>query len=299
MRRHETGSLVAALGAGLLVVSLFLRWYEPDLTAWDAFEVWDLVLAGLGLSVLATAAAELGWWRGPVPKVEILFAGGCAVVIVAAAILSHPPAAIGRGVKDGVWLGMAGAVLMAAGGVMARFGISLALSVEPRAEGPVRARRPAAGGGAGRVPGVGAPVPGGDPPPASAARGRRPAAGAPPAPAAGRPRPDAGAPVPRPVRIPGPAPSPAPAPSPRRAPQAEPPPSRAGRAAGGDELPPRPRGGRGVPAEEPAAGGRRWLPRRRAAPAWENETDDTGPRPDPTGATRVLPDRPDPPPPRR
>ncbi|MGI8800981.1 MAG: hypothetical protein ACR2KV_02250, partial [Solirubrobacteraceae bacterium] len=186
MRRFETGSLVAALGAVLLLVSLFLEWFQPDLTAWDAFEVWDLVLAGLALAVLAIAAGELGWWRGPQPPVEIVVAGVGAVIVVACALINHPPAAIGRSVKDGAWLGLAGAVLMAAGGVMARVGVSFSLSVEPQpvrrvpvpdaSSPPRRAGRgrgaPPSGAvppsGGARVPGAGPPagVPGATPPPA-------------------------------------------------------------------------------------------------------------------------------------
>ena len=49
-RRLESGPLLVTVGALLLLVSLFLTWYSGqfDLTAWDAFEVWDLVLAALG-----------------------------------------------------------------------------------------------------------------------------------------------------------------------------------------------------------------------------------------------------------
>ena len=54
-RRLELGPLVVALGALLLLVSLFLNWYEPNITAWDAFEVWDLVLAALGVFSLVLA----------------------------------------------------------------------------------------------------------------------------------------------------------------------------------------------------------------------------------------------------
>src|SRR5436309_5413990 len=125
MRRLETGSLVAALGGLLLLVSLFLDWFGPGLSAWDAFEVWDLVLAGLGIAVMLVAAGELGWWGGPLPKVEPLAAGACALVVVAVALLNHPPSALGNPVDGGAWVGLGGAVIMVAGGVMARLGVSV------------------------------------------------------------------------------------------------------------------------------------------------------------------------------
>ena len=53
------GPLVAALGALLLIVSLFLDWYE-DLTAFTVFEFLDLLLFGLALVTLAALAATLG-----------------------------------------------------------------------------------------------------------------------------------------------------------------------------------------------------------------------------------------------
>lgn len=168
MRRFETGSLVAAIGAALLLVSLFLSWFSPGLTAWDVFEVWDLVLAGLALAVLAVAAAELGWWRGPVPGVELVVLGAAALVIVVAALLNHPPAAAGRDTENGVWLGLVGAVLILGGGLIGRVGVSLSLSVDPKAERP---RRP---------PPAPARAPG---PSASASKADPPAAGSAPSPA--------------------------------------------------------------------------------------------------------------------
>ena len=43
-RRLEAGPLLVTLGALLLLVSLFLAWFTGEITAWQAFEVWDLVL---------------------------------------------------------------------------------------------------------------------------------------------------------------------------------------------------------------------------------------------------------------
>ncbi|MCA1682959.1 MAG: hypothetical protein LC685_03050 [Actinobacteria bacterium] len=205
MRRIETGSLVAALGAALLIVSLFLDWYQPGLTAWDAFEVWDLVLAGLAVVVLAAGAADLGWWRGPVPAVETLVLGVCALVIVVVVLINHPPAAIGRDTENGGWLGLVGALLMAGGGLMGRVGVSLSLNVDPR-PAPPSAPGVAAPGGvdpAGRagpapIPGRRGPVPGADP------------ADPGPAPIPGRRAADGGVPDPvDPVRPPAGAPAPA------------------------------------------------------------------------------------------
>ncbi len=45
-RRLEAGPLLVTLGGVLLLVSLFLSWFTGELSAWQAFEVWDLVLFG-------------------------------------------------------------------------------------------------------------------------------------------------------------------------------------------------------------------------------------------------------------
>jgi hypothetical protein len=44
-RRIDAGDVLAALGALLLLVGLFLAWYDGA-NAWEAFETLDLVLAG-------------------------------------------------------------------------------------------------------------------------------------------------------------------------------------------------------------------------------------------------------------
>ena len=52
-RRLEAGPLLVTLGALLLLVSLFLTWFTGEVTAWEAFEVWDLVLFVLALGSIA------------------------------------------------------------------------------------------------------------------------------------------------------------------------------------------------------------------------------------------------------
>jgi hypothetical protein len=55
-RRFDIGPILLALGAALLLVALFLKWYGP-LTAWNAFELTDILLAAL--AVAAWAAPSL------------------------------------------------------------------------------------------------------------------------------------------------------------------------------------------------------------------------------------------------
>ena len=58
-RRIEAGPVLVGLGALVLLISLFLDWYQPAVTAWDAFEVLDLLLAALGVAALVAAAGAI------------------------------------------------------------------------------------------------------------------------------------------------------------------------------------------------------------------------------------------------
>jgi hypothetical protein len=138
--RGETAVLMAGLGGVLLIVSLFLDWYSfatYTVTAWSAFEVWDLVLAVLALAVIVAAAADIGWWRGPTHSVGLIGLGVAALVIVASQLIEPPPAALHAGIGDGGWLGLVGAGLMAVGAAMAESGVRLSIDRGgPRSAGP-------------------------------------------------------------------------------------------------------------------------------------------------------------------
>ena len=75
-RRFEVGPLLVALGAAILLVSLFLEWYGT-LTAWEAFEVVEVLLAVLadrGAHGRGRAAAA----RPRVSGAPLAAAGGAA-----------------------------------------------------------------------------------------------------------------------------------------------------------------------------------------------------------------------------
>ena len=139
---------MAAIGAVMLLVSLFLDWFKPSLSAWTTFEIVDLLLAGIALAVLyacfehfrGVAATSAGGrtgtpWAAP--------AAGLALIIVVATLLNHPPAAIGLGVKVGIWIALAGALLMTAGALIDRAGVSFSFSVaRPDAADPPTQQAP-------------------------------------------------------------------------------------------------------------------------------------------------------------
>jgi len=131
-RRLEAGPLLVTLGALLLLVSLFLDWFTPGITAWEAFEVWDLVLFVLALGAIA---AGVGVTTQDVDVVDrrILPAGvAAATVIVASQILDPPPAAAGQDPDTGAWLALGSVLVMCAGAVLTLGRVRMAVIVEGR-----------------------------------------------------------------------------------------------------------------------------------------------------------------------
>jgi len=126
------GSLLAAVGGVLLIVSLGLDWYG-DFSAFTSFEVWDLVLLVLGLVAIASLAAALGLLRTGFRRGTDLVVGAAALIIVLSQLINHPPAGIDLDEGTGLWLGLAGSALMLLGAVLST--ARLAISVEPRGRG--------------------------------------------------------------------------------------------------------------------------------------------------------------------
>ncbi len=126
-RKLDIPPLLAAAGGLLLLVSLFLHWYAPELTAWRVFEVWDLVLAALALWAIWVVLAPLVW-DGPQREGALPLIGIAALVIVASQLINHPPAAHHHPARSGAWLALIGSALIAGGGVLSAGRVSLSIS---------------------------------------------------------------------------------------------------------------------------------------------------------------------------
>jgi hypothetical protein len=126
------GPLVAAVGAVLLIVSLFLDWYE-GITGFTVFEFIDLLLVLLALATIASLVGGMGL-VSPAPSPAVSLAVALfTIFVVLTQIINDPPAAVGPGGPDqdiGIWLALSGAALMVAGAVLGYASISLAF--EPR-----------------------------------------------------------------------------------------------------------------------------------------------------------------------
>jgi hypothetical protein len=180
-RRIEIGPLAVLAGSLLLLVSLFLDWYElqPDagFTAFTVFEFLDLVFATLAIVAGAGALGRLlrGTGDGPGERALDQVAPGIAIaalILVLSQVFNHPPAAVGDDALSGQWLALGGAALMTAGAVLDAARISFALNVSPRERSTRRERPAAPGAPAVTDPEVAARV--SDAPPAAEARAVEP-----------------------------------------------------------------------------------------------------------------------------
>jgi hypothetical protein len=130
-RRLNAGEVLAVLGATLLLVSLFLDWYEPGLSSWTVFEIVDLILAAIAVGTLV---GIVGAWLGRPVSIggerALTFLALGAFIIVAASLIDPPPAASESDPESGAWLGFAGAAVMVAGALMRD--LRLSIVVAPR-----------------------------------------------------------------------------------------------------------------------------------------------------------------------
>jgi hypothetical protein len=119
VRRINAGTALTALGGVLLLVSLFLDWYEPGLSSWTVFELIDITLATIAVASLVSAAAV--WFGRPQTiagdrALRYLALG--ALIIVAASLIDAPPAAADSLPEVGAWLALAATLLLCAGALL-------------------------------------------------------------------------------------------------------------------------------------------------------------------------------------
>jgi peptidoglycan/LPS O-acetylase OafA/YrhL len=130
-RRIEAGPVLVALGALILLISLFLDWYQPAVTAWDAFEVLDLLLAALAIEALAAAAGAIRP-EATVVEPHWLPAIVAAITIIVVAQLLDPPPLVDGDPETGAWLALGAAIVMCIGTLLTLGRVSFALTVEGR-----------------------------------------------------------------------------------------------------------------------------------------------------------------------
>lgn len=137
-KRFDAARALIALGAVVLLFSLFLDWYgfglDGSVTAWTSFEIVDLLLAGFALAGLAAIFAPR-LLPGDSPGRTGAGAALLAFVVVVVSLIDPPPAVNSADLEAGAWLALAAATLMALGAVLTLARISISISVRGRDEG--------------------------------------------------------------------------------------------------------------------------------------------------------------------
>jgi hypothetical protein len=150
--RIDARPAVALAGGALLLISLFVTWYQAPAippaigtvdvgNAWKVFESLDLALAAIGVAALYSAWEQItgrfrfgeGW---------LLPASIAGLVIVASQILDPPATAgVNPDPATGAWLALGGASALVVAGVLSVANVSLAVELESRsATGTTRRR---------------------------------------------------------------------------------------------------------------------------------------------------------------
>ncbi|MEA2363112.1 MAG: hypothetical protein QOD71_2257 [Thermoleophilaceae bacterium] len=136
--QFPVGPLVASIGAVLLVVSLFLDWYD-QITGFTVFEFLDLLLVMLALATIASLVGGLGVVRTAPSAGVSLGVAIFTVLVVTSQVVNDPPAVAGEmgpGKDIGIWLALAGSGLMVVGALLAYARISLAVEARRRPDEP-------------------------------------------------------------------------------------------------------------------------------------------------------------------
>jgi hypothetical protein len=125
--RFDAGTGLVALGAVLLLVSLFVDWFDPSGDAWAVFEFVDIALAGAAVACLVAVVPRYAALQRAVPVIAF---GALFVVVVQ--LIEPPPSAPGDRIEAGAWLALAATALMAAGATLSAASISVTVDVRGR-----------------------------------------------------------------------------------------------------------------------------------------------------------------------
>jgi carbon starvation protein CstA len=118
MGRLRDGEWVAGAGGVALLAALFLDWFSGA-SAWQAFSVLDVVLALLALVPLALVVLQATRESPSLPVAFSVFttiAGALATLLILYRLLNQPGPNDRVEVELGAWIGLAAAVVTAAGG---------------------------------------------------------------------------------------------------------------------------------------------------------------------------------------
>jgi len=127
--RFDAGTGLVAVGAVLLLVSLFIDWYDPGGDAWAVFESLDVLLAGAavcGLLAMAPRFGTGGLGRA-LPLISVV-----AFAIVLVQLIDPPPVVSDSDLATGAWLALGATAAMGLGGILGAASISVTVDVRGR-----------------------------------------------------------------------------------------------------------------------------------------------------------------------
>jgi hypothetical protein len=127
--RFDAGTGLVAVGAVLLLVSMFIDWYDPGGDAWAVFESLDLVLAGAAVCGLLAVAPRFG--AGGLGRALPLIAA-IAFAVVVVQLFDPPPVVSNSDLATGAWLALAATAIMAGGALLGAASISVTVDVRGR-----------------------------------------------------------------------------------------------------------------------------------------------------------------------
>jgi hypothetical protein len=112
--RIRRGEAVAGLGGVVLLVSLFLPWFEPGRSGFDSLAVADLFVAAAALAAMALPLLSAGHEKTDVPVVAatVSVIGSLIALAIVAYRLFDP---IGGGREAGLYLALAASIAVLAG----------------------------------------------------------------------------------------------------------------------------------------------------------------------------------------
>jgi len=122
MGRLRDGELIAGAGAVALLAAMFLHWYGAgpfEATAWQAFDVLDVILVLLALVPIALVVCQITRRSPAIPvalSVLTWLAGILAALLILYRIVNQPGPNDLVDVQAGAWLGLLAALVIAGGG---------------------------------------------------------------------------------------------------------------------------------------------------------------------------------------
>jgi hypothetical protein len=139
-QRINAGHLLAALGATVLLASLFTDWYgdgTQGLSGWASFEAVDVIVALTAIVALWVVlplgvAAERGLRRVPEIRAVAVPLAILTVLLVLANVLGRPPLARGFDLEIGALLALGGSLALLVGLLVAESRFSVVIRVVPR-----------------------------------------------------------------------------------------------------------------------------------------------------------------------